>query len=141
MRNVVATLSPSDNSWARFAIASWVGARRRGALALVVSFAGAFAFAFDFVAVLLAGLEATFHPPHGRGTTLGATRLEPDLSAESFLFARGASEPRLEAEERPMDRAQTAVSRSEELKDELLALSAQNLHARRQIELRRQRQT
>ena len=40
-----------------------------------------------------------------------------------------------------MDRAQTAVSRSEELKDELLALSAQIFHARRQIELRRQRQT
>jgi uncharacterized protein YbcI len=49
-------------------------------------------------------------------TTLGATRLDPDLSAEIFLFARSPSEPRVEAEERPMDRARTAVSRSEELK-------------------------
>ena len=59
-------------------------------------------------------------------TTLSATRLDPDLSAELFLLARNDSEDQIEAAERSsMDRASTAVRRSGELEEEMLALAAQ----------------
>ena len=59
-------------------------------------------------------------------TTLSATRLDPDLSAEIFLLARDDSEGHLEADKRsPTDPEPTTVSRSGELEDETLAPSSE----------------